>query len=315
MHALRLRAIGALLIAAFAASANASPTGEVLFADLRHQVDIRRPQQALETLDRIAKATANLTECPLDAVYPTADGILRTRLAFGQGSVQHYNALYTYADIYFGDEYCIYMLKPIRKALTLEEARDFVSSLMIEIPRTDYLIPHETPESRAAAARTFDELREAVHSGKAEPTDPYIPPYAGMENLADCSNTPVQMLRDAPRGGTTAFIYNGAYSWSDVEVNGRSCIYLESPLNRGLTVPEARDFLAATRLGMGLLEPPHHEKKEGEDDPSEWIQAEPGAHPMVPRWATRDDGPFEITIAPENESAPQKKRAKEPKPL
>ena len=315
MHALRLRALCAVLIAASTASANASPDGEELFADLRHQVDVRRPQQALGTLDRIAKATANLTECPLDAVYPAADGKLRTKLAFGQGSVQHYNALYTYADIYFGDDYCIYMLRPIRKALTLEEARDFVSSLMIEIPRTDYLIPHETPESRAAAARTFDELREAVHSGKAKPTDPNIPPYAGMENLTDCSNTPVQTLRDAPRGGTTAFIYNGAYSWGEVEVNGRSCIYLERPLNRGLTVDEARDFLAATRLGMGLLEPPHHEKKEGEDDPSEWIQAEPGAHPAVPLWASKDDYPFEITIGPENESSPQKKRAKEPKPL
>ena len=318
MHALRLRAFGALLTAMSAVSAHAAQDGEALFADLRHQVEARRPHQTLATLDRIAKATANLTECPVDAVHLSADGSLRTKLAFGQGTVDHYNAPYTYADIYFEDDYCIYMLRPIRKALTVEEARDFVSSLMIKIPRTDYLMPHETPESKAAAARTFDELREAVHSGKAEPIDPHVPPYAGLENIVDCSSTPVEVLRSAPGGGSsTGYIYNFAYSWTTLDSGTGTCVYLERPLNRGLTIDEARDFLAATRLGMGLLENPHQKEIEKAMDEymSGLLQQEPGSNPVIPAWASKDDYPFEITIAPENEQAPQKKTAKKTKPF
>jgi hypothetical protein len=315
MHVLGLRALSSLLIGVSAASANAASSGEVLFAELRHEVEVLRPQQTADKAERIAKSTANLTECPIDAVHASEDGTLRTSLAFGQGGVQKFNALYTYADLYFENDYCIYLLRPVRRALTLEEARDFAASLLIKMPITQALIPRETPESKAVAAQAFDELRDAVHSGKAEPIDPHIPPYAGMENLTDCSKTPVEVLRRALTGGSTGYIYNAAYSWAEVDSgNGRSCIYLERPLNRGLTVEEARDFLAATRLGMGLLEPPRHENA-GEEDPAEWIQAEPGSHPPVPAWASKDDYPFEITITPENEPALQKKRVKKAKPF
>lgn len=81
--------------------------------------------------------------------------------------------------------------------------------------------------------------------------------------IDDCSQVPVQALRDASEGrGLSQYIYNGMYQWVWADVPQGHCLYLRSPEDRGLTAAEASSLMAASRMEFPV--PPDPPKPEGD---------------------------------------------------
>jgi hypothetical protein len=110
---------------------------------------------------------------------------------------------------------CLSMVLTVR-ALAADIGGQSFAALRVEVNR---LRPLASPEKRAIIA-------------------------ADAENLTACGNTSV-----SPEDGTLIQrIYNDLYEWAALRTPGGFCIHLIRPFSRDLSVDEASDLLAASRM-------------------------------------------------------------------
>ena len=140
-----------------------SKTGEELFRELRHQVEVQRQGMNSEELESVGNSIGRaffapsgnqLTECSQDAVSALLDGRLVS--TSGELSWYIYNALYVPEILPVGKNYCIYLKKPIARALTVEEARDLLVAW--RLPAFPQYVPGQ--EDRQRAEEQFAALRD-----------------------------------------------------------------------------------------------------------------------------------------------------------
>ncbi|MBZ0222807.1 MAG: hypothetical protein IT467_11270 [Dokdonella sp.] len=261
--------------------AKADPQGEADFLALRGKVRERAAGEPSEVKQRIKNAELTLTAC-----LPGTPEPQDSRVSIALDDVDYfYGAPCTSTDCTYQ---CLYMVEPLHRALTLEEARDFSAALMMpDIPHAGY---GKTGRARKAAIaaqgeRHFAELRAVVRAGKAPHIDPASLGTAfrpASPNLVDCSAIPYAKLSDSllPQAGNNRTLYNDTYYFVDLDATGpQRCIYMESPFQRGLTVDEARDLLSALQLDLGFSEAFRRQAFGDGPVPEDfWL---PGAHPTV----------------------------------
>jgi hypothetical protein len=111
-------------------------------------------------------------------------------------------------------------------------------------------VPHvySREEVNAAEARLAELLAE-VRKGDKEPLDKRHPPSPlDVADVVDCSDVKAS---EVGGGGTLGYIHNYAYSWKVIpRENGKSCVYLRAPFERGLSAADGADFTMAQRLRL-----------------------------------------------------------------
>ena len=86
----------------------------------------------------------------------------------------------------------------------------------------------------------FQQLGKAVASR--------LQPIPEDQKLVDCSHADVATLENGLGSGMSQWIFNGAYAWRHVEIDGGICVFLVQPEHRGLTREEAWTLLSASKL-------------------------------------------------------------------
>ncbi len=155
------------------------------------------------------------------------------------------------------DTFCVFLVSPLNRALSVEEARDFLAAGFANIQSdSDYVRPPLTPEQQAEGERNFQELREAVaFQGlvpRAEPIpgpDGRLPPLVYQQHLirhVDCSNLTAEVMSGYAGSKNSGYIYNDTYIWREITLGGDGlCYFMIEPFMRGLSYSEAVDFAAA----------------------------------------------------------------------
>jgi len=243
-------------------SARADEQGEADFRALRKKVASLRAGEPDAVQMRLAKASSNLTDC-----FPgTPEPEWGSRAGTAIEDVDYlYGNPATSAD---GSTRCFYVVEPLHRALTLDEARDFSAAILM--PDVEHAIAGKraraTATERAQEAaqegeEKFSEIRRLVAARTARSRDTAyladIAPLVGdLDSLVDCSNaTKSELDGFVASQQSTSYnrtIYNGAYWWEDISLKGGRCIYVTSPLSRGLNAQEARDFLTSLQLDLGF---------------------------------------------------------------
>jgi len=217
----------ALAIAALALSVGfhaARADDEALFGALRSKVAELRAHESGEVLARMKNAFPHITACPPDTPEPTWG----SRASIGLNGVDYlYGNPPTSAD---ETEYCFFLVKPLHRALTVEEARDFSDAMMMpDILHSVGGKPSasERNERSVLAERHFLEIRALVKSGTAKPFDQnttkrVIHPVGNLRNLEDCSQTPIDELEmrsweGNPGSNDNQGLYNDQYYWRDLD--------------------------------------------------------------------------------------------------
>ncbi len=239
--------------------ARADDDAEAAFGALRMKVAALKPHEPADVLDRIEKAIPHITSCPPDTPEPEFGW--RAGIA-----LEDVDYLYGRPPTSTDDTYsCYFIVNPLHRALTVDEARDFFAATMMP----DILRATAGKSARAQGAarakigeKHFLEIRALVAAGKTNALDPetterIIPSLGNLDALEDCSHTPVEEFVFRERnfsGGGNMSLYNDTYWWEDLDPTGPRCIYMLAPFRRGLTVEEARDFLTALQLDLGYSE-------------------------------------------------------------
>jgi hypothetical protein len=131
----RLKCALALVFIGVPAAGWCTP-GEVLLKELREQIDAQRQAG---TMDELAVRIDSAWKTPSDYVECTPQAIAEFRHSNKNGADSHgnyiYNATYSYLTIPVGTKRCVYLTRPMARALTLGEARDLSIAGHLEYPR------------------------------------------------------------------------------------------------------------------------------------------------------------------------------------
>lgn len=254
-----------LLLATFVAStdnASADEQGEADFRALRKKVNLLRASEPAAVQKLIAEATSKVRDC-----FPgTPEPQWGSRAGTAVEDVDYlYGNPAASAD---GSIRCIYVVEPLHRALTLEEAYDFSAALIM--PDLQHSV--EGKAGRAAAKlraedaaregeQNFAEIRRMVAARTLRLKDEAALKDLAMTigsvgNLRDCSKVSSLELQErvviGPATPRNRVVYNDTYQWDDIDPSGNRCIYMKWPLDRGLSADEARDFMDALQLDMGF---------------------------------------------------------------
>ena len=242
------------LVAMIGAVTTAHADDEARFGALRTKVAQLMAHEPDDVLTRIEKNWSTFTPCTHEPAAHLGGEIMAI-----DGVSYRFLFLPTSAD---GKYTCVYMDKPFRRALSVDEARDFSAALtMPDMPRSmpDFTTAAELAARASAGEKHLVELRALVASGTASPLDPEDrtikhPDIGNLDNLTDCSHESIAELdaRSNNSEHVTQALYNDIYYWSDVDPESARCVYMISPFKRGLTVAEAHDFLIALTLDLGM---------------------------------------------------------------
>jgi hypothetical protein len=203
--------------------------------------------------DLANKSSERLIDCPASALE-RIDGQLHTVFPYGVATATVFGTSYTYVNLTIDTNHCLYLLEPDPRRLSADEARDFLTALMVTPPPSmEFVAAPESTVEGSAGRDLFDELLN-VAKRKLTLADDLSKRSAlfGAERLVDCSSAPPTQLASTRGDHLLRFIYNGSYSWKEAEFENGLCIFIFAPLNRGLTIPEAQSFLAANRLDLGV---------------------------------------------------------------
>lgn len=146
----------------------ADDQGEADFKALREKVQSLRPFASPEVRERIAKAETTVTACLPGTPEPED-----SRLGLALDDVDYfYGAPYTSTD---GAYQCIYLVEPLHRALTADEAHDFLAATML--PDVPHALLGKTGRARKAAVaargeQKFADLRAFLATGVAPAIDP-----------------------------------------------------------------------------------------------------------------------------------------------
>jgi hypothetical protein len=234
MNAGKLLLYSCIFALAFAFPWFAKASDAQLFQQLHDDVIRWKADATPEDLDYAQFAIGLLAECPGAEVKDTG-GIL-----FDIGDV-HFRVL----TVPFSEERnCLYMTSPFEKALNLTEARDLIAASILEPKdareKREALRNALTPEKMQIGEKRFSEMRRLLHESPNAPD--HSASAAGK--YADCSNDPPQDLATQRGDGASQVIRDEAYTWYTFPWRGRLCVYVSTPLNRGLTPDEAVDLNA-----------------------------------------------------------------------
>ena len=237
-----------------------SKTGEELFRELRHQVEVQRQGMNSEELESVGNSIGRaffapsgnqLTECSQDAVSALLDGRLVS--TSGELSWYIYNALYVPEILPVGKNYCIYLKKPIARALTVEEARDLLVAW--RLPAFPQYVPGQ--EDRQRAEEQFAALRDEARRFRSNWSAERLSRLDAVANsFVECIDDDLEkenVLKELPKQKENIEAINGVeYVWTTALVRSAPggagiCIYIRSPLHRGLSLDEVRDFLTLSQ--------------------------------------------------------------------
>jgi hypothetical protein len=62
----------------------------------------------------------------------------------------------------------------------------------------------------------------------------------------DCSGIPVSVLETLRGSQASQYIYNHMYQWTTIDIEGKRCVFLNIPFQRGLTREEVRMLMSAS---------------------------------------------------------------------
>ena len=187
--------------------------------------------------NELAERHSKITECPVNAPTPP------------EGSV-----IYNIRGIEFAlqtietgaDSWCYYLARPFSGPLSPAEARALQATTFLG--KTD--TPARKVVSRIAGEKLFADLREAIQSNKFAEVPELSENAASFDaSLRACGPNDFDSTKEWQQR-YTGFTYNAVYTWSLISEGGTSCIRMFSPISRGLTADEARDFMRATRSAM-----------------------------------------------------------------
>jgi hypothetical protein len=248
------------------------PDPEELFQQLRDKVAEELPKQTLEKRTVIDETLDRIIDCgAMGPVHPYV-------------GMRVYNNKYTVSETFSDDKYhfCVYMVNPFTRALSIDEARDFMAASDLDLPKIGKgRVPTGVKPDDVHA---FEELRATL----ADQLNNFTPQQIadalrGTENLQGCADMSVEELKAATVSGGLGWNYNTAYEWNKVRLANGYCIYMSYPLNRGLTLKEALDFTMAMHLDLG--ESPRIKSLGPEYAPSI-----PPQHPDSPKKKTTEGG-------------------------
>lgn len=95
-------------------------------------------------------------------------------------------------------------------------------------------------------ADSFFELQRTLSTlNSAEHTE-VVKRVAALQ-LVDCRDTPPLELEKYSKRTMTQYIFNSSYQWSQIDTKDGECVYLQFPINRGLTRAEGQDLLVASQ--------------------------------------------------------------------
>ncbi len=245
-------------LALLAACQLACADDEALFGALRSKVSELRPHESAEVLARMENALSHITPCPSDTPEPAWG----SRAGIGLDGVDYlYGNPATSAD---ETSYCFFLVKPLHRALTVDEARDFSDAMMM--PDIQHFAggkstAAERIEGEDLGEKHFAEIRTLVASKKSkvlysESAGRIDRSLKNLDRLEDCSSTSIDELerrswKENAGSNDNQGLYNDNYYWRDLDPSGSRCIYMLAPFHRGLTAEEAKDFLTALQLDFG----------------------------------------------------------------
>lgn len=133
-------------------------------------------------------------------------------------------------------KHCIFMGDPVNRALTLSEARELMVALVLEPPSVKSKSLPADGEQRLAQL-----LRRIAEPGSVSRVshDSYE-----IKNLAECRAIPMSD-RQGRADVSSKYIFNALYSWKRIQGKGVYCLHLERPVERDLSLTEARGFVLA----------------------------------------------------------------------
>ena len=194
-----------------------------------------------EALANTAASLAEITDCP--STIPDEDRSTATAEIDGVD--------YRNASVDTEGGYCIVNVSPMGRALTKDEAQDYVRVITL-MPTAD--IRSQNMQKRKIDKRVAEEqlkqLLDVVRSGAYELLDGQLP-YVDAKELADCSVEPAKKLLAMGGGMSSVFIYNTSYTYKYVSPSSsgkKYCIYVDSPVGRGLSAEESYQFILATQV-------------------------------------------------------------------
>jgi hypothetical protein len=247
----------AVLLATLAVSANsatADEQGESAFTALRIEVQRQLPNASPEERQRIADARDKIVDCLVGTLEPEDS---RIDLALNDVDYKYATPAVTPDDTY----YCFYLVEPLHRALTQDEGRDFSAAIMMKgiihafegaPKRKRRAIQNAEGELLLSELRAALPLREYKEVPKAL-LGRFDTTTTGLE---DCSPSELEdKLTADERYPYGREMFNSYYSFLDLrDTTGARCIFLQSPVSRGLTVLEALDMIRAMQVDMGFTD-------------------------------------------------------------
>ncbi|MGB8377574.1 MAG: hypothetical protein WCE70_03770 [Rhodanobacteraceae bacterium] len=199
-----------------------------------------QPRQTLEKRAIIDETLDRIIDCGnMGPVHPYV--IMRV-----------YNNEYKVSETFAEDKshFCVYMVSPFTRALSVDEARDFMAAYDMDLPKIGKgRLPRGV---RPEDVHAFEELRAALADQMPNFSPQQIDEaLSNTDRLQGCVDKSVDELKALPNHLNHEWRYNAYYSWRKVDLPHGYCIYMTYPLNRGLTLKEAIDFIAALNLDLG----------------------------------------------------------------
>lgn len=240
------------LLTIFAASVS-----EVPFENLRTVARNWLHTADASALERFREAADTLADCPGET-YEDESTLIVVRL----GTSYRF-----YSIDRPGGRHCFFMVEPFRRPLSRYEALDLQAALLM--PDAPSVSPPVSPQSfRRSEERFAQLLDETRKQGDAQRAAARLE----LRTFDDCSHVDAEELRARPGDQATRYIYNGAYSWKEVQGPSGVCIFMDLPLSRGLGIDEARLFIRATQIPFptmprqGIAEPRDDDLRESHRD-------------------------------------------------
>jgi hypothetical protein len=225
-------------------------SGENLLREVREQVEIGRHslrsdelQAAGDDIGRDPAAPGNVVACSSDAIARFRAGDKKSYL--NKYDTYIYNANYTRALLPMGgDKYCVYLLRPLSRGLSIEEARDlFVAERMTFPSYTPSTAEMQAGEEellqlRAKARAAWKTLPPARQEGILQRVDRMVECTPRELEAAGVWGPQRAAQVDFDDLGAADFMWEWAHS-----ADGDTCLYSPAPIHRALTVDEAWDIL------------------------------------------------------------------------
>lgn len=194
-----------------------------------------------EALANTAASLAEITDCP--STIPDEDRSTATAEIDG---VEYRNA-----SVETEGGYCVINISPVGRPLTKDEAQDYARVITL-MPTADIrsIQMRKRKIDRRLGEEQLKQLLDVVRSGNYELVDDQLPRVEAAE-LADCSIEPAEKLLAMGGGMSSVFIYNTSYTYkyvSPIPSGTNYCIYIDSPVGRGLSVEESYQFILATQV-------------------------------------------------------------------